>query len=104
MAWLDRTLCAPRLPVIAFLVSIAIYVWTVAWFLHYVRDARWATRIVSTGVAAAMLVEIVSIVMQSGRGVQSHFNDATGFDTSNFMVANCLAKAVDILGGKPLPK
>ncbi len=78
----DRTILGinPWIKPSKFLVSIAIYVWTVAWFLHYVRDARWATRLVSTGVAATMLVEIVSIVVQSGRGVPSHFNDATVFD------------------------
>ena len=78
----DRTVLGlnPWIKPSKFLVSVAIYVWTVAWFLDYLRDARWARRTISGGVAGVMVLEIACIVIQSMRGVRSHFNDATAFD------------------------
>ena len=69
-----------------FLVSVAIYMWTVAWFLPYLRGPRWAVRLISAGVALVMTAEIVCIVTQSARGVRSHFNDTTALDQAIFGV------------------
>ena len=67
-----------------FLISVAIHVWTVAWVLDYVREARTARRAISIGVATVMVLEIACIVLQSARGVRSHFNAATAFDQTVF--------------------
>ena len=67
-----------------FLVSVAIYLWTVAWFMPYVSGPRWSKALIRWSVAAALVVENACIVMQSVRGVQSHFNVSTAFDGINF--------------------
>ena len=64
-----------------FALSNTVYVWTIAWFLVYIKEqAPRAARLISLGVAASMLVEIVCIAGQSARGVPSHFNVVTEFD------------------------
>ncbi|HEY6391188.1 MAG TPA: hypothetical protein VIX89_07920 [Bryobacteraceae bacterium] len=75
---------SPWIKPIKFSVSIAIYVWTLAWFLRYLADRARAVRIISWGVAISMAAEISCIVMQSARGVTSHFNVATRFDGAVF--------------------
>lgn len=65
-----------------FLISIGIYLWTVAWFMPYLRATHRMTRLMSIGVSAMMLVESVCITLQSVRGVRSHFNDGSVFDQS----------------------
>ena len=67
-----------------FLVSIAVYLWTIAWILPYVGGVPRTTRVISVGVTVTMLVEIVCILGQSVRGVRSHFNDATPVDAMVF--------------------
>ena len=84
-----------------FLVSVTIYMWTVAWFLPYLRGPRWMVRLISAGVALVMTAEIVCIVTQSARGVRSHFNDATPFDEAIFAVFTDLSTAVERSGSAP---
>ena len=67
-----------------FLISIGIYLWTVAWFMPYLRAPGWMTHLISIGVSAMMLLESGCIVLQSVRGVRSHFNDASVFDQAVF--------------------
>jgi hypothetical protein len=74
----------PWIKPIKFSVSIAIYVWTLAWFLRYLSGRRRAVRIISWGVAITMLAEITGITLQSVRGVPSHFNVATPLDAAIF--------------------
>jgi hypothetical protein len=74
----------PWIKPMKFASSITLYVWTVAWLMGAVRDARGARRVVSVTVAVAMVVEIACISLQSARGVPSHFNNATAFDGAIF--------------------
>jgi hypothetical protein len=74
----------PWIKPMKFSISIAIYVWTLAWYLHYVARRRRAVAIVSWGVAICMLAEIAGITLQSARGVPSHFNVATPADAAIF--------------------
>ncbi len=67
-----------------FLVSVGLYVWTLAWFMPYVTGPSLLKRLVSWGVSAAMTLENALIVMQGARGVRSHFNVDTRFDASVF--------------------
>lgn len=71
---------------IKFAVSIAIYVWTIAWFLEYTSGPAWAKRLISIGTSIALIVEIVCIGGQSLRGRASHFNLETPFDAAVFSV------------------
>jgi hypothetical protein len=76
----------PWIKPMKFSISIAIYVWTLAWYLRYVRGRRRAVGIISWGVAISVLTEIVCITLQSARGVPSHFNVATPLDAAMFTV------------------
>jgi hypothetical protein len=67
-----------------FSISIAIYVWTLAWYLRYLSGRKRAASIISWVVAACMVAEIVGITLQSARGVPSHFNVATQLDAGIF--------------------
>ena len=69
---------------IKFAASITIYVWTLAWFMEYLRGPLWCKGLVRWGVAVAMIVEIASIAGQSLRGVASHFNAASPLDAAIF--------------------
>jgi hypothetical protein len=71
---------------IKFALSIAIYVWTVAWLLEYLRLPSWAKRIVSWGISISMLTEIACIAAQAARGTTSHYNVNTPFDAAIFSI------------------
>jgi len=71
---------------IKFALSIAIYVWTVAWLLEYLRLPSWAKRIVSWGISISMLTEIACIAAQAGRGTTSHYNVNSPFDAAIFSI------------------
>jgi hypothetical protein len=63
-----------------FAISIAIFVWTIAWFLRYLPHRRRAVRAIGWGISICMIVEISLITMQAARWTTSHFNHATAFD------------------------
>jgi hypothetical protein len=69
---------------IKFSVSIAIFTWTLAWYLRYLTRRPRAVRVIAWGVSIAMLAEILGIAMQSWRGVPSHFNVTTPFNALVF--------------------
>ena len=69
-----------------FSLSIAIYLWTIGWFLEYLKYYSRSVRTISWVLAITMIVEIVCIVMQAARGVQSHFNFSTTLDAVIFAV------------------
>ncbi len=67
-----------------FAVSVGVYLWTVAWFLPYLRVSNWLARTLGWVVAVAMLFENLLIFSQALRGTSSHFNFATAYDGSIF--------------------
>ena len=67
-----------------FMASIAVYLWTIAWFTRYVRRPRWAMQTVSIVISVAILIESACILLQAARGTRSHFNFATDFDAAIF--------------------
>ena len=77
--------------------SIALYVFTLGWFLRYLLGPKLLLNVVRGGVAVAMLGEIALIWLQSARGVRSHFNVDTGFDAGVFGVTGLLILANSIL-------
>ena len=86
-----------------FCVSITAYVWTLAWFVGYLRTHPRAVRVVSWGTALVFAGEMVCLVTQAARGTTSHFNVATPFDaavfsTMGFLISfNTLLVAVTLL-------
>jgi hypothetical protein len=87
----------PWIKPIKFSISIAIYVWTLAWYLRYLSGRRRAVRIINWGVAVCMIVEIVGITLQSARGVPSHFNVATPRDASIFALMGAMVGVNTVL-------
>ena len=67
-----------------FLLSIGIYLVTLAWMLPRVRMGRGLYAGLRGAFILTMIGEIALIAMQSGRGVTSHFNTATPFDAAVF--------------------
>jgi hypothetical protein len=74
----------PWIKPLKFALSIALYAFTVAWYMGEVRKGGVLRSTVRWGIAAAMMIEIACIAMQAARGTTSHFNVATVFDASVF--------------------
>lgn len=69
-----------------FCLSVTAYLWTLAWFLRYVRDSHRSFKIISRGVTVVMLIEMILLYSQAARGVQSHFNFSTAYDAAVFAI------------------
>ena len=67
-----------------FAIATAVFLWTVAVFLYCLRGFEKSSRIISWGVIAMMVGEIILVVMQAARGTTSHFNNKTLFDGAVF--------------------
>ena len=64
--------------------SIAIFLFTLAIYLNFLRGYERASRIIAAGATAMLVGEIILIVMQAARGTTSHFNVKTVFDNIVF--------------------
>jgi len=90
----------PWIKPMKFMTSIAIFLWTVAWFMPDTEPRPIARSVVRWTIATAMTVEIICITMQSVRGTSSHFNNRSAFDAIVFgimgmgVVLNTLAMAL----------
>jgi hypothetical protein len=73
-----------------FLVSITVYVWTLAWLTRYVRAYRRSVRVVSWGTALVFVGEMSCVITQAARGATSHFNVKTPFDSAVFSTMGLL--------------
>jgi hypothetical protein len=80
----------PWIKPMKFMLSIIIYVWTVAWLLGPLQGLKWAKWVISGGVSVAMVTEIVCISMQSARGVGSHFNVTSAFDAQVYSIMGAM--------------
>lgn len=69
-----------------FALSSILYCATLVWMLSFVEKKHVWVKLVGTGTAITLLVEIVLIVMQAVRGVRSHFNFTTPFDGVVFSI------------------
>jgi len=76
----------PWLKPMKFLVSIAIFLWTVAWFMPETVPDLVRRALVRWTIAGAMIIEILLICMQAARGTTSHFNAATPLDLAVFNI------------------
>ena len=76
-----------------FSLSLAIYVWTVTWFIGYFKNRpRWAITLIRWGVTLSLLLEVGLIFFQAARGTTSHFNVSTAFDGIIFgLMGNMIA-------------
>jgi hypothetical protein len=65
--------------------SVAIYCWTFAWLLQYLKS-KGNVAFISLGVAICMIVENTIIALQAARGVQSHYNISSELNALLFSV------------------
>lgn len=87
----------PWVKPIKFLVSIAAYVWTLAWFTRYISAHRRSVGFISWGTSLIFVVEMACIITQSARGATSHFNIKTPFDDAVFSTMGTLIAANTLL-------
>ncbi len=76
----------PWIKPMKFAASIAIFALTMGWILYELPLKESLKRLVSWAITGAMIIEITLITMQAARGVTSHFNSATAFDSAIFSV------------------
>jgi len=76
----------PWIKPMKFLISITIFVWSIAWFMPETEPDPIRRALVRWTIAGAMLIEIVLIAMQAARGTTSHFNAETAFDLAVFNI------------------
>ena len=69
-----------------FFVSIAIFLWTTAIYLYFLKGYNKSARFVSWAMIFIFFVEMFVIVLQSARGTTSHFNVKTPFDAGLYAV------------------
>jgi len=92
----------PWIKPMKFCLSIGIYVWTIAWFLDYLKAyKRWKISI-SILIAFSMAIEMLVILIQAGRGETSHFNissalNAALFSSMGIMIAISTLATVAVL-------
>ena len=90
----------PWIKPLKFLVSIAIFLATMAWLMPEVDAAPLWRRRLARVFAGAMILEILCIAAQAARGTTSHFNYSTTVDAVIFQImgiaitANTVAAAV----------
>lgn len=68
-----------------FFLSVAIFLWTTAIYLYYLKGYEKSARFVSWAMILIFAFENFIVTMQSARGTTSHFNGATLFDALLFM-------------------
>ena len=68
-----------------FAISIGIFLWTMAWFVGYLAESSTKT-IAIWLMVSTMIIEMVCIAGQAGRGVLSHFNIQTPMDGAIFSI------------------
>jgi hypothetical protein len=77
----------PWIKPMKFTSSVAVFLWTLAWFMAEAEPRR-ARRVavIRWTILVSMIVEVALITLQSARGTTSHFNVRTAFDLAVFNV------------------
>lgn len=79
-----------------FMASLTIYLWTIAWLIGYIENARGSVLAISRGISTCMIIETACLLVQACRGVRSHFNHDTPFDSTVFGIMG-VGIAIDTL-------
>lgn len=82
-----------------FFVSIAIFSWTTAVYMFYLKGFEKAARRISWGMIAIFAVEMIIITGQAARGTTSHFNIAKPLDGILFSIMGMAIVLNTLLAG-----
>ena len=77
--------------------SVGICLWTVAWFLPYLRVGRKTASALGWAIATVMFFENALIFTQAIRGRMSHFNGDTMFDSTVLMLMGLMIALNSVL-------
>jgi uncharacterized membrane protein (UPF0136 family) len=80
----------PWIKPMKFALSIALFTATIAWFLWELPSSERSKRLVTWGIALAMIVEMALITLQAVRGMPSHFNNSSPFDGAVFTIMGAI--------------
>ena len=80
-----------------FAISITLYTGTLAWLLSYVEGHPRLVRWIGGLTALGFLVEYVGIFVQAARGVRSHFNVGTAFDSAIFSLMGTFVMVIWVM-------
>ena len=83
----------PWIKPMKFLTSMTFLLWSLAWYMPETRDLPRRRAIVRNTVAGVMVIEIAIIMLQSARGIPSHFNDTS---TLNLALFNTMGAAITV--------
>ncbi len=67
-----------------FAISTVFYTFSLVWLLSFIQGQRRLVAVIGWASTIALVVELVLIVLQVGRGVASHFNYSTRLDAAIF--------------------
>ena len=86
MTFDERTVLGvdPWLKPFKFMASIAMYLWSLAWFVSEIAERGRVERLVAWTASITMVVETACLWLQSARGTTSHFNTENAFDGAIF--------------------
>jgi hypothetical protein len=82
---------------IVFGLSFGITLLTLTWFMTFMRTRRLTGWILIGTLSVASIGEVFLISMQKWRGVPSHFNEQTAFDSSVFSLMGLLVAVVGLV-------
>lgn len=71
---------------IKFFVSIAIFLWTMAVYFHYLKGYERVSKRISWAMIVIFIIEMVAITGQAFHGTTSHFNTATPVNAALYTV------------------
>jgi hypothetical protein len=79
----DRTLLGENvwLKPLRFSIAFTMFFWTIGWMLDWLPDRLGAKRTIAWGTSLALVTELPPVVLQAARGVRSHFNWDSVFDS-----------------------
>lgn len=80
----------PWIKPIKFCLSVGVYLFTIAWFLEYIKSHKRIKRLISYVTGISMILEILIVIFQAMRAVKSHFNEDTTFDQILFGIMGLL--------------
>jgi len=87
----------PWIKPIKFCLSVGIYLFTIAWFLEYIKSHKRIKKVISYVTGVSMILEILIVIFQAMRGVKSHFNEDTTFDQILFGIMGLLIGLTTIM-------